>query len=85
MFDGTRPRPKPTNDPYSNLAHAIVIQAVEDYRIALKRLKLDRTNSLAAHRKKECEQFFASEWCKFLTDIDMVRAAQYIRQEELGK
>ena len=60
--------PPPMNDPYVNLAHAIVIKAVEDYRNALRRLKRDAHNRDAAIRKKECEQFFSSAWCKFLTD-----------------
>ena len=77
--------PPPMNDPYVNLAHAIVIKAVEDYRNALRRLKRDAHNRDAAIRKKECEQFFSSAWCKFLTDVDMVQAAKYIRQEVFGK
>lgn len=75
----------PMNDPYVNLAHAIVIKAVDDYRNALRRLKRDAHNRDAAIRKKECEQFFSSPWCKFLTDVDMVQAAKYIRQEVFGK
>ena len=73
------------NDPYVNLAHAIVIKAVNDYRNALRRLKRDARNRDAAVRKKECEQFFSSAWCKLLTDVDMVQAAKYIRQEVFGK
>ena len=73
------------NDPYVNLAHAIVIKAVDDYRNALRRLKRDAHHRDAAIRKKECEQFFSSAWCKFLTDVDMVQAAKYIRQEVFGK
>lgn len=75
----------PANDPYVNLAHAIVIMAVEDYRAALKELKKVPGNRNAARRKKECEQFFSSSWCKSLTDVDMVKAAKHIRQEVFGK
>lgn len=73
----------PPNDPYTNLAHGIVIKAVDDYRAALRKLKKNPENRDAQARKKECEAFFRSDWCKFLTNVDMVNAAKYIRQEVL--
>ncbi len=46
---------------YNELANAIVLQAVEDYREALW-LRDTRTIS-------ECERFFKSKWFIFLTNV----------------
>lgn len=47
---------------YQNLANAIIIQAVNDYRDALR--WNDRRTQL------DCERFFLSEWFMFLTPIN---------------
>lgn len=46
--------------PYENLANAIVLQAVKDYRDALKRLKKKPQNKAAMADAMECERFFRS-------------------------
>ena len=51
-------------DPYENLANAIVLQAVKDYRDALKRLKKKPGNQTAMSDAMECERFFRSGWYK---------------------
>ena len=51
-------------DPYENLANAIVLQAVKDYRDALKRLKKKPRNQTAMSDAMECERFFRSGWYK---------------------
>lgn len=71
------------DDPYTKLQYAIVIQAVDDYRTALRKLKRGTTDPEVRKTKKECEQFFSSAWCKYLTDVNMVEAARHIRQEVL--
>jgi hypothetical protein len=48
--------------PYENLANAIVLQAVKDYRDALKRLKKKPQNKAAMADAMECERFFRSPW-----------------------
>ena len=50
---------------YENLANAIITQAVEDYRKALRR-KTDRDR----HTVFECEKFFRSEYFQILTNFD---------------
>ena len=55
---------------YENLANAIILQAVEDYRAALKRLKRDPHNTSARQTAREVEEFFLSDWFKALTDAD---------------
>lgn len=55
---------------YENLANAIVLQAVKDYRVALKCLKMNPGNRNAAADKWEIEKFFRSRWFQELTSID---------------
>ena len=55
---------------YERLADEIVIQAVKDYRSALKKLYKHPENPAALERKSEVEEFFYSSWFQFLTNID---------------
>ena len=57
-------------NPYEELANAIVLSAVKDYRKALKRLKLYPWDSHARSMKKSCERFFRSGWFATLTSVD---------------
>lgn len=58
------------NDIYERLANAIVLQAVKDYRNALKRLKKHPRNETALYTKREVERFFRSDWYTSLTTVD---------------
>lgn len=55
---------------YENLANAIILQAVKDYRISLKCLKVNPNNRDALADKDEVERFFRSQWFSVLTSID---------------
>ena len=55
---------------YENLANAIILQAVKDYRMALKSLKANTRNRTAQAEKAEIERFFRSQWYSSLTDVD---------------
>lgn len=55
---------------YENLANAIVLQAVRDYRMALKCLKANPRNKAALADKDEVERFFRSDWFSVLTSVD---------------
>ena len=57
-------------NPYAELANAIVLSAVKDYRKALKRLKKFPWDESSRIMKKECERFFRSGWFAVLTSID---------------
>ena len=57
-------------NPYAELANAIVLSAVKDYRKALKRLKKFPWDEPSRIMKKECERFFRSGWFAVLTSID---------------
>lgn len=63
-------------DPYIALSNAIILQAVEDYRLALA--------GGAVGHIKECETFFRSGYFALLTKLDGSALIQQIRNEVLG-
>ena len=73
-------------DPYERLANAIVLQAVSDYRVVLKKIKAHPKNREAISEALEIEKFFRSSWYSILTDVDgeyLIRRLQdEIRQSE---
>lgn len=70
--------------PIEELANAVVLQAVEDYRGALRTLRKFPDKREAQKKKRSIEAFFYSHWCKVLTGVDMVTVSRTIRQEILG-
>lgn len=64
---------------YENLADAIILQAVRDYRMARKSLKASPRNRTAMADKNEIERFFRSGWFSVLTSVDgemLIRSLQ---------
>lgn len=64
---------------YENLANAIILQAVKDYRMALRSLKANPKNRTAQADKAEIERFFRSQWYSALTSVDgemLIRSLQ---------
>lgn len=59
-------------DCYENLANAIILQAVKDYKKALHRLDGNPRNRDALHDKVRLERFFHSAWYGILTDLDSI-------------
>ena len=57
-------------DCYQNLANAIILQAVKDYKKVLRRLARNPQNQDAQREKKRLERFFFSQWYGILTDLD---------------
>jgi len=57
-------------DAYEGLANAIILQAVKDYRKAIKTLKRHPRYEPAKAVKAEVEGFFRSEWYRTLTAVD---------------
>ena len=57
-------------DPYEQLANAIILQAVKDYRDALKKLKKRPRYDPAKDMIFEVERFFHSDWYRELTSVD---------------
>ena len=68
-------------DPYERLANAIILQAVTDYRVALKKIKAHPINEAL-----EIERFFRSGWYSQLTSVDgeylIRRLQEEMRQSE---
>ena len=73
------------SDPYENLANAIVLQAVKDYRNALKRLKKKSGNKAAMADALECARVFRSGWYKTLTSVDGEYLITKLREEAKPK
>ena len=57
-------------DCYHDLANAIILQAVKDYKNALFRLDDNPNNRDARYDKKSLEKFFRSKWYATLTEVD---------------
>ena len=70
--------------PEQMLANAIIIQAADDYRLALRRLKLNRMSREYRQVKEDCERFLQSEWFEVLTKVDGKTIMMRIQKEELG-
>ena len=73
-------------DPYEQLSNAIVIQAADDYRIALKKIKAHPKDRKAIDEALEIERFFRSSWYSQLTGVDgeylIKRLQDEVRQSE---
>ena len=70
-------------DPWENLANAIILQAVKDYREARKKLKKRPKNEHAKLMVSDCEAFFRSEWFKALTNVNGERLLKKLREENV--
>ena len=57
-------------DPYELLANAIILQAVTDYRAALKQIKRNPKNRETIDEAMRVESFFRSGWYSQLTAVD---------------
>ena len=55
---------------YQQLANAVILQAVKDFRSAYRRLKKHPNDKLAQDRVREITQFFCSGYFASLTDLD---------------
>ena len=66
---------------YKTIANAIILQAVKDYRMALKGLKANSQNRTAQADKAETERFFRSQWYSTLTDVNGEMLIRSLRKE----
>ena len=55
---------------YKELANAIILQAVCDYRRSVRRLTRKLNDSQAHREKNDVESFFRSGWFQVLTGVD---------------
>ena len=65
---------------YENLANAIILQAVKDYKWARHRLDVNPKNRDAMHEKERLERFFHSPWYETLTDLDADRLIEGVKE-----
>lgn len=72
------------NDPYENLAQAVILQAVKDYRTERAELKYYPKNKDTKFMIEDCERFFRSEWFGVLTSVDGQLLLRRLQEEELS-
>lgn len=65
-------------DPWENLANGIIMQAVSDYRAALRRYRRHGEENADMH---ECERFFRSQWFGCLTSVEGEYLIRRLREE----
>lgn len=68
-------------EPYERLANAIILRAVEDYRDALRDLRVNPSYPDARRTVSEVERFFRSDWFSTLTSLDGVALMKKLRKE----
>ena len=68
-------------DAYENLANAIILLAVKDYRHALKLLSKNPHSRSAMAAVNEMERFFRSDWYETLTSVDGGMLIRKLREE----
>lgn len=68
-------------DPYENLANAIVLTAVDDYRRALRRFEKNPNSKDAKADVDEMERFFRSKWYSVLTFVEGEYLIRKLRAE----
>ena len=69
-------------DGYEELANAIILQAVKDYRAAHRRLKRYPDSAKAKKLAAEVEAFFHSTWYTQLTDVPPFYLIDRLKKEE---
>lgn len=70
---------------YEDLANAIIVSAVKDYKSALKRLQKNPESVSAKDEIRRLERFFHSDWYEVLTDLDpgyLIRKVRAMVEEE---
>ncbi len=67
---------------WEDLANAIILQAVEDYRDACEALRRRPDLRFQEKRKRSLEQFFRSRWFHMLSALDADSLLEEIRKGE---
>ena len=67
--------------PYENLANAIILLAVKDYRKAMKALKRNPGSIFAQACRDDVTRFFQSVWFAQLTELDGEKLLLRLREE----
>lgn len=74
-------------DGWNNLANAIILQAVKDFKPAFRRLRKHPNDKMAQNQVRELTKFFSSDWFGVLTGLDGPALLNRIMREidEKGK
>lgn len=59
-----------SEDPYEALGNAIILQAVKDYRVALKKIKHNPKSRTAIDEALQIEKFFRGPLFGVITNVD---------------
>ena len=68
---------------WEDLANAIILQAVEDYRLARKVLRRRPEWQPALRMQRDTTRFFQSRWFARLTDMDGASLLKGLREEAI--
>lgn len=68
-------------DPYEALGNAIILQAVKDYRTALKKVKRNPQNRMALDEALSIEKFFRGSLFSAITSVDPEYLVGKLRDE----
>lgn len=66
---------------WEGLAAAVVWQACEDYRAAVRALRRHPDSRKADARRREAERFFTSRWFQALSSLDGRRLLRQLKEE----
>lgn len=66
---------------FQDLAQAIIVQAVKDYRYVKIYLKKKPRNEVALKEKSRIEKFFRSNWFNVLTNLDAEMLIKKLEKE----
>lgn len=75
------------DEDWKNLANAIILQAVKDFKPAYKRLRRHPNDKVAQNQVRELTRFFCSDYFATLTELDGPTLLNRIMREmdEKGK
>ena len=68
-------------DGYRELANAIILQAVKDYRKILSRCKKYPCDEIWISQRREIEKFFTSDWFVELSNVDGTKIMKKLQEE----
>lgn len=68
---------------YENLANAIVVRAVDDYRESRKKLKKDLGNEKAIPMMLDVIRFLRSSWYQMLITVDGEIILKHLQEEKI--
>ena len=71
-------------NPFEELAQAIILQAVRDYRQNNKKMVDEPDDLKNQKRRQELEKFFLSSWFAILTDLNVKDLLHQLQAEMKG-